>query len=779
MSDTESVEQREASDGENKRHRHQHHQHHHQHHHHDDDCGDREATEHAQQHEAHTHERSGDRNSNSKVSDGEENAQQRESHHHRRHERSAKAIDSDGGASGSGEEPAVIREQSGSAIVSPAVAVAVPAIQSSLKETSEVTSSGVGSGGSGSGSGTGSVSASETDSGSGSESDEQEYDCTAKLVRAIAAGATGDQVRALLGDEAASASDLNRLVADGSGGATTPLHAACAQHCPGAARALLQCGALPGALDSGGDTPLHAAVWLPAEEQEDEAMWTRAEEVVGALLEGCPPKQLRALINTRNGSGNTALHLAVSQHSLALRIVNCLLESGADPNIKNDEGSTSLHVASSCGRYHHDIVRACIETGHASARVRDSNERTPLHYAVAARHTDPSTIKYLIENGAPIDAKDVDGNEAVDLACRAKDDVAMHVLKELGATIESLYKIHEALPQPAEITEAAREPNHEPAKADDNTTTDEAATTEESGKGKNKQPEVVNEPREKGKPTGGETGAATLAASTATATTTAPADAADASPPDDILSWGAPKGRKQILRENARARKWAKLLKLPDKTWDRAMAKKKWQKRVRKGIPDRVRGFVWQRLAHVDQRRAMYPANHYQKLLKGESSDVNQIDLDINRAFRNHVLFRERFGQGQIALFNILKAYSLHDREVGYCQGMCELAAFLLIYMGEEEAFWTLVQMLQAPQYAMAGLFTAGFPRLQRHFYVHEQLLHDYAPRVADVFEKQQFMTSLYAMKWYMQLFMDCIPMELLLRVWDIIFLQVRPPALQ
>jgi hypothetical protein len=61
-----------------------------------------------------------------------------------------------------------------------------------------------------------------------------------------------------------------------------------------------------------------------------------------------------------------------------------------------------------------------------------------------------------------------------------------------------------------------------------------------------------------------------------------------------------------------------------------------------------------------------------------------QIDLDINRTYRNHIMFRERFGQGQVELFHILKAYAAYDKDVGYCQGMSDLTGFMLMYVTEE-----------------------------------------------------------------------------------------------
>ncbi len=46
---------------------------------------------------------------------------------------------------------------------------------------------------------------------------------------------------------------------------------------------------------------------------------------------------------------------------------------------------------------------------------------------------------------------------------------------------------------------------------------------------------------------------------------------------------------------------------------------------------------------------------------------------------------------GQAALRRVLRAYSYHDREVGYCQGMNFIAGMFLTIMPEEEAFWLLV----------------------------------------------------------------------------------------
>jgi len=43
----------------------------------------------------------------------------------------------------------------------------------------------------------------------------------------------------------------------------------------------------------------------------------------------------------------------------------------------------------------------------------------------------------------------------------------------------------------------------------------------------------------------------------------------------------------------------------------------------------------------------------------------------------------------QQALFHVLAAYSMYNTEVGYCQGMSQIAALLLMYLDEEVVIQT------------------------------------------------------------------------------------------
>ncbi|KAF3852145.1 hypothetical protein F7725_005500 [Dissostichus mawsoni] len=86
------------------------------------------------------------------------------------------------------------------------------------------------------------------------------------------------------------------------------------------------------------------------------------------------------------------------------------------------------------------------------------------------------------------------------------------------------------------------------------------------------------------------------------------------------------------------------------------------------------------------------PANHtpYKELLKQLTTQQHAILIDLGRTFPTHPYFQAQLGAGQLSLYNLLKAYSLLDPEVGYCQGLSFIAGVLLLHLGEEDAFYML-----------------------------------------------------------------------------------------
>ena len=179
------------------------------------------------------------------------------------------------------------------------------------------------------------------------------------------------------------------------------------------------------------------------------------------------------------------------------------------------------------------------------------------------------------------------------------------------------------------------------------------------------------------------------------------------------------KHQKQLEKEMSRLPKWLKMEKEKSKWFPRGSKNyEKMVERVWKGVPERLRGSCWSILLDLDRIKQEQVGKYQEmkELARKYSPDIRQIDLDVNRTYRDHVMFRERYNTRQQDLFHVLAAYSMFNTEVGYCQGMSQIAALLLMYLNsEEDAFWALSQLMSHPRYNMHGFFIPGFPKLIRY----------------------------------------------------------------
>lgn len=162
-----------------------------------------------------------------------------------------------------------------------------------------------------------------------------------------------------------------------------------------------------------------------------------------------------------------------------------------------------------------------------------------------------------------------------------------------------------------------------------------------------------------------------------------------------------------VWLENRRTQKWVKMIGKQLEDWEVCQLRyaATLKKRIRKGIPEALRGRVWSHLAGSSQMLLNNPGAYHQLLQTARVPCEETIARDIGRTFPRHSLFRDRSSLGQCALMNVLKAYSLHDPEVGYCQGMGFLSAMFLCYMPEQQAFWLLVACLNHKRYGLADLY--------------------------------------------------------------------------
>ncbi|XP_026641041.1 TBC1 domain family member 1 isoform X4 [Microtus ochrogaster] len=197
---------------------------------------------------------------------------------------------------------------------------------------------------------------------------------------------------------------------------------------------------------------------------------------------------------------------------------------------------------------------------------------------------------------------------------------------------------------------------------------------------------------------------------------------------------------------------------------------------VGQGVPRHHRGEIWKFLAEQFLLRHPLPSKQqpkdvpYKELLKKLTSQQHAILIDLGRTFPTHPYFSAQLGAGQLSLYNILKAYSLLDQEVGYCQGLSFVAGILLLHMSEEEAF----KMLKFLMFDM-GLRKQYRPDmiiLQIQMYQLSRLLHDYHRDLYNHLEEQEIGPSLYAAPWFLTVFASQFPLGFVARVFDMIFLQ-------
>ncbi|XP_062964240.1 TBC1 domain family member 1 isoform X2 [Cynocephalus volans] len=220
---------------------------------------------------------------------------------------------------------------------------------------------------------------------------------------------------------------------------------------------------------------------------------------------------------------------------------------------------------------------------------------------------------------------------------------------------------------------------------------------------------------------------------------------------------------------------WEKMLSTPGRSKIK-FDMEKMHSAVGQGVPRHHRGEIWKFLAEQFHLKHQFPSKQqpkdvpYKELLKQLTSQQHAILIDLGRTFPTHPYFSAQLGAGQLSLYNILKAYSLLDQEVGYCQGLSFVAGILLLHMSEEEAF----KMLKFLMFDM-GLRKQYRPDmiiLQIQMYQLSRLLHDYHRDLYDHLEEHEIGPSLYAAPWFLTVFASQFPLGFVARVFDMIFLQ-------
>ncbi|XP_028126614.1 TBC1 domain family member 8B [Camellia sinensis] len=213
---------------------------------------------------------------------------------------------------------------------------------------------------------------------------------------------------------------------------------------------------------------------------------------------------------------------------------------------------------------------------------------------------------------------------------------------------------------------------------------------------------------------------------------------------------------------------------------------------VRGGVPMALRGELWQAFVGVPARRS---EKYYQDLLGAENNSSNsveqqslqsgksskgsntcavsvpekwkgQIEKDLPRTFPGHPALDEN---GRNALRRLLTAYARHNPSVGYCQAMNFFAGLLLLLMPEENAFWTLVGIIDD---YFDGYYSEEMIESQVDQLVFEELVRERFPKLVNHLDYLGVQVAWVTGPWFLSIFMNMLPWESVLRIWDVLLFE-------
>ncbi|EGX95081.1 GTPase-activating protein GYP5 [Cordyceps militaris CM01] len=249
-----------------------------------------------------------------------------------------------------------------------------------------------------------------------------------------------------------------------------------------------------------------------------------------------------------------------------------------------------------------------------------------------------------------------------------------------------------------------------------------------------------------------------------------PEEKRDSDPPDAGLglTFRYP-GDPKKLRDRAKMRLWAEYLRDNGRAAT-LIRQPTFHKLIRVGLPNRLRGEMWELTSGSLYLRLESPALYADTLAKFEGQEslaIDEIEKDLNRSLPEYPGFQSEEGIGRLR--RVLTAYSWVDTDVGYCQAMNIVVAALLIYMSESQAFFLLSALCDrlVPGYYSTTMY--GTLLDQKVF---ESLVERTMPVLWDHLVKSDVQLSVVSLPWFLSLYINSMPLVFAFRVLDVFFVE-------
>lgn len=241
-------------------------------------------------------------------------------------------------------------------------------------------------------------------------------------------------------------------------------------------------------------------------------------------------------------------------------------------------------------------------------------------------------------------------------------------------------------------------------------------------------------------------------------------------------------------------------------------------KAINAGVPSTIRGVIWQYLAGVDDQhqllrlyavliersnaalalsrrstestdsyrtprpKAPYdPIGEYKSAaltsklvdaafaLEPSPELVRQLSRRVSRGLDKTEFFGIKDAPSLQDLHDVCLAYALFDPEVGNPPGISSIVMPLLYHMPPCEAFAVLIRLMI--HYRLRDLVLTGTPGLMLNLFCLDRLLASRDPMLAAHFVHLGIISNEYATPWFFTLFCAQFPLQLVCRIYDLIFL--------
>ena len=228
-------------------------------------------------------------------------------------------------------------------------------------------------------------------------------------------------------------------------------------------------------------------------------------------------------------------------------------------------------------------------------------------------------------------------------------------------------------------------------------------------------------------------------------------------------------GDARKLRDKSKMRLWGEYMRENGRNAT-MIRQPTFSKLIRVGLPNRLRGEIWEVSCGSFYTRLRNPQLYkktLEKFLGKESLAIDEIEKDLNRSLPEYPGFQSE--EGIERLRRVLTAYSWTNEEVGYCQAMNIVAAALLIFASEEQAFFLLGALCDR---LLPGYYSKDMYGTLLDQKVFENLVEKTMPILWEHLVKSDVNLSVVSLPWFLSLYINSMPLVFAFRVLDVFFLE-------